>query len=147
MDAIHVAIRSPKVASRLQARAMPALEPSGVVARDLTRYYALLERERPGALITADEACLIRDALPRLREAKRNGRGDATLAGAVEAHARAGNGTAYEVDVPALVERLRGLGPVQLLAVIDLAERMNAAVLRGDVERRERARREFGVGG
>jgi hypothetical protein len=46
----------------------------------------------------------------------------------------------------ALVGRLRGLGPAQLLAVIDLAERMDAAVLRGDVEGRERARREFGAG-
>jgi hypothetical protein len=53
----------------------------------------------------------------------------------------------YEVDVPALVERLRGLTAVQLLAVVDVAERMNAAVLRGDFEGRERARREFGVGG
>jgi hypothetical protein len=58
-----------------------------------------------------------------------------------------GNGIAYEVDVRALVERLRGLGPVQLAAVIDLAERMNAATLRGDFEGRERVRREFGISG
>ena len=51
------------------------------------------------------------------------------------------------MDVPALVERLRGLTATQLLAVIDLAERMNNAVLRGDFEGRERVRREFGVGG
>jgi hypothetical protein len=51
------------------------------------------------------------------------------------------------VDVPALIGRLRGLSPVQLLAVLDLAERTDAAVLRGDVEGRERARRGFGVGG
>jgi hypothetical protein len=36
---------------------------------------------------------------------------------------------------------------VQLPAVIDVAERIDAAVLRGDVEGRERVRREFGVGG
>jgi hypothetical protein len=47
----------------------------------------------------------------------------------------------------ALVERLRGLGPMQLPAVIDPAERMDAATLRGDVEGRERVRREVGVGG
>jgi hypothetical protein len=34
-----------------------------------------------------------------------------TLAGGVAAHARAGHGGAYEVDVPALVERLRGSPP------------------------------------
>ena len=47
----------------------------------------------------------------------------------------------------ALVERLRGLGPARLLAVIDLAERMLAAVLRGDFDGRERVRREFGIAG
>jgi hypothetical protein len=45
------------------------------------------------------------------------------------------------------VEQLRGLGAVQLAAVTDLAERMNAAVLRGDFEGRERVRQEFGIGG
>ena len=48
---------------------------------------------------------------------------------------------------PALAERLRGLGPSQLLAVIDLAERMHAAMLRGDVDGRERVRVEFGIDG
>jgi hypothetical protein len=117
------------------------------VARAPARYYALLERERPGALVTPNGACLIRDPLPGLREARRTGGDDATLAEAVAAHARAGHGGAYEVDVPALVERLRGLGPVQHLSVIDLAEQMNAAVPRGDFEGRERARRELGVVG
>ena len=51
------------------------------------------------------------------------------------------------MDVLGLVERLRGLTAVQIPAVIDVAERMDAAVLRGDVEGRERARRECGVGG
>jgi hypothetical protein len=86
--------------------------------RDLAHSYALLERERPDAIVTPNEACLTRDALPGLREARRTGGDDATLAGAVEAHARAGGGAAYEVDVPALVERLRGLSAVQLLAVV-----------------------------
>jgi hypothetical protein len=147
MDTIRVAIRTPKVATRLEARITPALDASDVVARDLARYYALLERERPGALVTPAEACLIRDALPGLREARRTGGDDATLAGAVAAHARAGGGAAHEVDVPTLVERLRGLSSVQAAAVVDLAERMNAATLRGDFEGRERARREFGVAG
>lgn len=51
------------------------------------------------------------------------------------------------MDVPVLVERLRGLGPAGLTAVVDLAERMNAAVLRGDYDGRERVLREFGISG
>ena len=53
----------------------------------------------------------------------------------------------YEVEIPTLADRLRGLRPVQLLAVIDLAERMHAALLRGDFEGREQVRREFGISG
>ena len=45
------------------------------------------------------------------------------------------------------MERLRGLAAVQRLAVIDPAERMDAAALRGDLEGRERVRRELGVWG
>ena len=137
-------IRSPRVVTNLKARSTPALDASGVAARDLARYYALLERERPGVLVSPDEACLIRDALPDFRAARRDDP-EATLAGAVEAHARSAGTDGYEVDVPALVDRLRGLGPVQLLAVIDLAERMHAAVLRGDFDGRVQVRKEFGV--
>jgi hypothetical protein len=36
---------------------------------------------------------------------------------------------------------------VQLPAVIDVAERMDAATLRGDFEARERVRREFAIDG
>ena len=103
MDAVHVAIRSPKLARRLEARSTPALDAAGVAERDLGRYYALLERERPGGLVTPDQACLIRDALPALPAAKRNGE-ELGLAEAVAAHARAGHGAAYEVDAPALVK-------------------------------------------
>ena len=49
--------------------------------------------------------------------------------------------------MPALAERLRGLSPLQLLAVVDLVERMHAAVLSADFEDRERVRQEFGIGG
>jgi hypothetical protein len=59
----------------------------------------------------------------------------------------AGAGSAYDVDAAALVERLRGLRPLALIAVIDLAERMDVATLRGDFEGPERIRREFGISG
>ena len=51
------------------------------------------------------------------------------------------------MDAAARAEHLRGLGPVRLLAVIDPAERMDVATLRGDVEGPERTRREFGISG
>ena len=69
----HVATRSPRLAAKLAARTTPALDAVGAAAWDLARYYALLERERPGALVTPEEACLIRDALPALRAARRDG--------------------------------------------------------------------------
>jgi hypothetical protein len=146
MDPIYVRISSPRLLAKLEARTTPALDASGVITRDLARYYALLERERPGCLITPDEACLIRDVLPGFRAAGRNG-DEATLPDAVAAHVAAGNGTPYEVDVGALVERLPGLSAVRLLAVIDRAERMNAAGPRGDFEGCDRVRREFGTAG
>ena len=57
-----------------------------IAARYLARYYALLERERPGALVSPPEVRLIRAALPAYRAARRDG-GETTLAAAVAAHA------------------------------------------------------------
>ena len=146
MDPIRIVMRSQRVVAGLAARSTPALDPSAVAERDLARYRALLARERPGAVVSPDEACLIRDALPEFRAARRVDP-EVTLAAAVGQHARSDDASVYEVDVPALVERLRGLGPTQLLAVIDLAERMHGAMLRGDFDGRERLRREFGISG
>ena len=146
MEPVRVVIEAPRVVAGLAARQMPALDAAGVAARDLARYYALLERERPGAVVAPDEGCLIRDALPEFRAARRDDP-DVTLAAVIEKHARSDDASVYEVDVAALVERLRGLGPVRLLAVIDLAERMHAATLRGDFDGREQMRREFGISG
>ena len=143
---VRPVIRAPRLLAKLEARSTPALDAAGVAARDLARYYALLERERPGAIVAPDEACLIRDALPELRAARRDDP-EVTLAAVVEQHARSDNASVYEVDVPALVERLRGLRPLELLAVIGLAERMHAAMLRGDSTGREWVRQEFGISG
>ena len=143
---VRPVIRPPRILPKLEARSTPALDAAGVAARDLARYYALLERTRPGGIVAPDEACLIRDALPEFRAARRDDP-DVTLAAVIEKHARSDDASVYEVDVAALVERLRGLGPVRLLAVIDLAERMHAATLRGDFDGREQMRREFGISG
>ena len=142
---VRPVIRAPRFLSKLEARSTPALDAAGVAARDLARYYALLERERPGAIVTPDEACLIRDVLPEFRAARRDDPA-VTLAAVVEKHARSDDARVYEVDVPGLLDRLRGLRRLELLAVIDLAERMHAALLRGDFEGRERVRRGLGLG-
>ena len=139
-------IRAPRLLPKLVVRSTPALDTSGVAARDLARYYALLERERPGTIVAPCEACLIRDVLPDFRAHRRDDP-EVTLATVIEKHARSEDASVYEVDVPALVERLRGPGPSQLLAVIDLAERMHGTVLRGGFEAREQVRREFGISG
>ena len=141
-----IAVHTPRLLVALEVRSRADRDAGDVAARDLARYYALLNCERPGTIITPDEACLIRDALPEFRATRREDPG-ATLAAIVEKHARVDDTGVYEVDVPALVERLRRLGPLGLLAVIDLAERMHGAVLRGDSDARERVRREFGISG
>jgi hypothetical protein len=110
-----------------------------ITARDLTRYYALLERDRPGELVSPAEVRLI-------RAARRDG-GEVTLASAVAAHAALFGVPAAGLEVPALVERLRGLRPSQLLAVVDLAERVDEAALGDDPERREQVRARFGISG
>ena len=144
MEPVRVVIEAQRVVAGLAARSTQSLDRAGVAARDLARYYALLGRECPGAVVSPAEACLIRDALPEFRAARREDP-EATLALVVEKHARPDDVSVYEVDVPALVDRLRGLGPLALLAVVDLAERMDAAVRRGDFDGRERVRREFGI--
>jgi hypothetical protein len=49
MDPVWARIGSPRLLAKLAARTTPAVDASGVITRDLARYYALLERERPGA--------------------------------------------------------------------------------------------------
>ena len=49
--------------------------------------------------------------------------------------------------MPALVERLRGLFPAQLTAVIDLAERLPTATLGSDFDGQARVREQLGIGG
>ena len=116
---------------------------SPVAARCRLVTTAPVERERPGAVVTPNEACLIRDVLPEFRAHRRDDP-EVTLAALIENHARTDDASVCEADVPALVERLRGLRPLELLAVIDLAARMHGAVLRGDFEGREQVRRELG---
>jgi hypothetical protein len=146
MGQIEITIRHARIARELEARTTPALDPARVIARDLARYYALLDRERPGELVTPGEVRLIRAALPAYRAARCEG-GEVTLASAVAAHAALFGVPVSGVDVAGMAERLRGLRPSQLLAVVDLAERVNEAALGNDAEGCERVRREFDITG
>nr|MBA2448935.1 hypothetical protein [Chloroflexota bacterium] len=51
------------------------------------------------------------------------------------------------VDVPALADRLRGLRPSHLLAVLDLAESIDETALEDGADGRERVRQRFGLSG
>ena len=137
---------SPRMLAMARLRTTPALDPAGVIARDLARYYALLERERPGELVSPAEVGLIRAALPAYRAARRDG-GEVTLASAVAAHAALFGVAVSGLDVAGLVDRLRGLRPSQLLAMVDLVERVDEPALGDDAAGRERVRREFGISG
>ena len=146
MGSIKVVIRSARIVGHVQLRVTATLDACGVVVRDLARYYGLLAHQRPGAIVSAAEASLIGDTLPAYaaarREARRGGGEVPPLAAAVEA--RAGATDARQVDVGALVDRLRGLEPAGLLAVVDLAERADPACS-DTSEGRGRDRREFGI--
>jgi hypothetical protein len=97
-------------------------------------------------LVSPAEVRLIRAALPAYRAARRDG-GEVTLASAVVAHAALFGLPTLGLDVAGLVDCLRGLRPSQLLAVVDLAERVDEATLGDDPEMRERVREQFGISG
>ena len=92
------------------------------------------------------DGCLIRAALPAYRAARRDG-GEVSLAWAVAVHAALFGVGVPGVDVPALADRLRGLRPSQLLAVLDLAESIDETALEDGADGRERVRQRFGLSG
>ena len=51
------------------------------------------------------------------------------------------------VGVGGLVERLRGLTPLQFAAAVDLAKSVDGIALGDHAEGQERVRREFGISG
>jgi hypothetical protein len=110
-------VLDPDIAAELDTRGDNR---SAVIRRDLERLYTLYQRSLPRDLTEA-EACLICDVM--------NG----TLMDANTAHmlyaevedgiALEGLAEKWEIDGPALVEKLKALSDIQCLAVIDAAER------------------------
>lgn len=92
---------------------------STIITRDLERLYTLYRRALQQARLSVDEACLVVDAL--------NGSiMDATpllWANIEDSIQLDGLDQKWSIDGPALVEKLRGLNDIQVLAVVDGAER------------------------
>ena len=112
-----------------------------VIHRDLERLYTLYSRAIREVQLTADEACLIVDTL--------NG----TLMDANTARLLWANvedacnldhlDKKWEVDGPALVEKLQGLNDIQAMALVDAAERFWNSPDIGNVDIQERVKEHF----
>lgn len=116
---------------------------SGVINRDLERLYTLYSRAIREVSLSADEACLIVDTL--------NG----TLMDANTARLLWANvedactldhlDKKWEVDGPALVEKLQGLNDIQAMALVDAAERFWNSPDIGNVDIQERVKEHFNI--
>jgi len=63
MTALRAQFRTVATWTRSLSLESPFLNAAVLAARDLTCYYALVDREGPRELVTRMEACLTRDAL------------------------------------------------------------------------------------
>lgn len=94
---------------------------SAVVSRDLDRLYSLYKRALLQVGLTVDEACFIADMLNGVVTTADTAR--LLWAGAQDAIELDKLDEKWNVDGPALVEKLRNLNEIQAMAVIDAAER------------------------
>lgn len=93
---------------------------SHIINRDLERLYAMYRRSIREVQLTEKETCLIVDAL---NDRLFNGDSAVMLHANIENACRLdGLGEKWEVDGPALVEKLRSLSTFHCLALIDAAE-------------------------
>lgn len=91
-----------------------------VAARDLARYYALLERTRATLALTEAEASAVCDALNGTILDEHT---VSLLWAEVDDACRVGLAEKWRVDGPALVAQLRGLSYAQCVALYDAVER------------------------
>lgn len=124
-----------QIAERGQSR-------STIIARDLERLYTLYRRALRQVDLTVDEACLIVDALNgSLTTADDAGLLWAKIEDAIH-YDRLDE--KWNVDGKSLVEKLQRLNEIQVLAIVDAAERfwqLDSNNVREDVKRC------FGIGG
>lgn len=107
-------------------------ERSGVIDRDLGRYYEALRRTRRALreLLSEDELSLITDA--RNGTAMMDAGSVQMLAAEIEDSLEDGLADKWDVDGPDLVARLRGLPYIQCAALVDAVERHWERVGRGE---------------
>lgn len=121
MDGLRTAIYLPgHILAELKARGWEANR-SGTITRDLERLYTLYQRALRRVRLTVDEAVAVCAVI--------NGASyDATTApllwAAIEdADRLEGLGDAHGIDARALAAKLRALGDLEAMAVVDAAER------------------------
>ena len=94
---------------------------SPVIERDINRLYDMYSRALRQVSLTGEEACLIVDCLNgAIHDANSAPMMWASVADGIELD---GLGTKWNVDGPALVDKLIGLTEIQSMAIIDAAER------------------------
>jgi hypothetical protein len=120
---MEVRIRSALVRAMIEQRVTPELDKSMIVTRDLRRYYAILGHEHPWQRFSMDEKDAIVEALPRFRANRDNP--DYSLARVFREVLLERGVDRTEADDA--IARLVGLGPAQLIAVIDRLEAASEA--------------------
>lgn len=137
VEKLSVSLR-PAVVEQLMARGAR----STIINRDLERLYTLYRRALAQTRLTVDEACLIVDALNGSLHDANSAR--MVWASIEDACRLDGLGAKWEVDGPALVQKLQELTEVQAMAVIDAAERFWEGPYQ-DLDIREAARECFDI--
>lgn len=116
---------------------------SGILNRDLERLYALYRRALATVPLTQEEACLLVDALNGAQFTADTAR---LLYAEVEDACNLDHlDQKWQVDGPALVQKLRQLTDIQALAFIDAAERFWTAPDVGQRNVREAVKEYFNI--
>jgi hypothetical protein len=117
--AVH--FRNSRVQRELDARSASGLSPGQVAARDLERYYRLLELELQAIDLSEGEAMLLCDAF---KDALMEPHTLHVLWAEIHDAIRMdGLDRKWNVDSSALVEKLHGLSPAGCTALVDAVER------------------------
>jgi hypothetical protein len=130
MPEAPVSVRVSGLEPHLTARVGPDAPTSGLIRRDLERYYAVLADSLREVNLTQAEASLVVDAMNGTLMEPHSYR--LLWASVSEAIHDEGLDEKWDVDGPALVEKLRALSPGATLALVDACERYWQRVSRGE---------------